>query len=283
MADDIQYRFREIIGNNQYQIPDVELRNHLIDDFASIFSSNGARIRDRNLPQKSNASEYNSGNRLIEELLYNCEKLKHEANIIVGKLNEEQLSAFNTITETVLQEKPGFFIVSGYGGTGKTFLWGAVVAFLRARKKIVLTVASSGVASLLLPGGRTAHSRFKILCDLDDGVVCDIRRGSMLSELIESTSLVIWDEALMTHRHAFEALDRTFRDLLSRETEAARDLVFGGKVVVLGGDLRQILPVVEGGRRPQIVDAAVANSSLWRHVRILSLTPEGKQHGYWFW
>ncbi|CAD6243026.1 unnamed protein product [Miscanthus lutarioriparius] len=60
MADDIQYRFREIIGNNQYQIPDVELRNHLIDDFASIFSSNGARIRDRNLPQKSNASEYNS-------------------------------------------------------------------------------------------------------------------------------------------------------------------------------------------------------------------------------
>ena len=54
-----------------------------------------------------------------------------------------------------------------------------------------VTVASSGVASLLLPGGRTAHSRFKIPYDLEEGVVCDIKRGSMLAELIKKTSLVI--------------------------------------------------------------------------------------------
>jgi hypothetical protein len=72
---------------------------------------------------------------------------------------------------------------------------------------IVLTVASSGVASLLLPGGRTSHSRFKIPIDLDDNGVCDIRRCTMLSALIESASLIIWDEALMTHRRCFEALD----------------------------------------------------------------------------
>jgi len=90
--------------------------------------------------------------------------------------------------------------------------------------------------------------------------------------LIESASLIIWDEALMTHRHAFEALDRTFRDILSHRTEGAANLVFGGKIVVLGGDLRQILPVVPGGDRPQIVNAAIVNSSLWKHVKILSLT-----------
>jgi hypothetical protein len=100
----------------------------------------------------------------------------------------------------------------------------------------------------------------------------------MLCELIESASLVIWDEALMTHRHAFEAVDRTFRDLLFRETETARDLVFGGKIVVLGGDLRQILPIVEGGTRHQIVDAAVANSPLWKHVRVLALTKNMRLH-----
>ena len=71
----------------------------------------------------------------------------------------------------------------------------------------------------------------------------------MLSELIESTSLVIWDEALMTHRAAFEALDRTFRDLLCVHSPNASNLPFGGKIVVLGGDLRQILPVIEGGSR----------------------------------
>jgi len=75
----------------------------------------------------------------------------------------------------------------------------------------------------------------------------------------------------MTHRHAFEALDRTLRDLISCKTEGADNLVFGGKVVVLGGDLRQILPVVEGGSRAEIVNATIVNSPLWKTVTVLSL------------
>jgi ATP-dependent DNA helicase PIF1 len=72
----------------------------------------------------------------------------------------------------------------------------------------VLSVASSGVASLLLPGGRTAHSRFKIPCDdLDEGTTCLVWEVTnamvqiahkMLCELIKAASLIIWDEALMT-------------------------------------------------------------------------------------
>ena len=125
---------------------------------------------------------------------------------------------------------------------------------------------------MLLPGGRTAHSRFKIPYDLEEGVVCDIKRGSMLAELIKKTSLVIWDEALMTHRIAFETLDRTFRDILSVQTKEPVNIPFGGKVVVLGVDPRQILPVIENGSRQQIVNAAIINSSLWSNVQILTLT-----------
>jgi hypothetical protein len=230
-------------------------------------------MRDRNLPKRSKSSESTSGNRLIEdELSYDANQLMVEAQSMIARLNAEQLSAFRSITRAVLENRPGFFFVSGYGGTGKTFLWGAIVAWLRSQQKIVLAVASSGVASLLLPGGRTAHSRFKIPCDLDDTTVCDIKRGSMLCELLEETSLVIWDEALMTHHHAFEALDRTFRDLISCKIEGADSLVFGGKAVVLGGDLLQILPVVEGGGRAEVVNAVIVNSPLWRHVMVLSLT-----------
>ena len=189
----------------------------------------------------------------------------------MASLNDEQLNAFYSITETVLNNKPGFFFVSGYGGTGKTYLWNAIISYLRAHEHIVLTVAASGVASLLLPGGRTAHSRFKIPCDLEEGSVCDIKRGSMLAELVKKTSLVIWDEALMTHRTAFETLNRTFQDLLSTEIEAT-NAPFGGKVVVLRGDPRQILPVIEGGTRQQIVNAAIINSPLWSSVQILKLT-----------
>jgi len=58
----------------------------------------------------------------------------------------------------------------------------------------------------------------------------------MLADLIQQTSLIIWDEALMTHRRALETLDRTLRDLLSTNNPDLRSIPFGGKVVVLGGD-----------------------------------------------
>jgi hypothetical protein len=52
-------------------------------------------------------------------------------------------------------------------------------------QKFVLIVASLSVASLLLPGGRTAHLRFKILVDIDEIAFCDIKRGTMLVELVK--------------------------------------------------------------------------------------------------
>lgn len=49
-----------------------------------------------------------------------------------------------------------------------------------------------------------------------------------------------------------------------------KDFVFGGKVVVLGGDLRQILSVIEGGTKSDIINASVTNSPLWYHMKILT-------------
>ncbi|PUZ75900.1 hypothetical protein GQ55_1G247000 [Panicum hallii var. hallii] len=46
----------------------------------------------------------------------------------------------------------------------------------------------------------------------------------------------------MTNRRCFEALDRSLRDIISQINSQAKEIPFGGKVVVLGGDLRQILP-----------------------------------------
>ncbi|CAH9098982.1 unnamed protein product [Cuscuta epithymum] len=71
---------------------------------------------------------------------------------------------------------------------------------LRSKGQIVLNVASSGIASLLLPGGRTAHSRFAIPLDATEDSTCHIKHGSPLARLIERTRLIIWDESPMTHR-----------------------------------------------------------------------------------
>ncbi|WVZ63152.1 hypothetical protein U9M48_012810 [Paspalum notatum var. saurae] len=273
LADDIQYRFQDLIGNGQYRVPETDLKDFLLDELSVLFARNGARIKDHNLPSRLDTNQHTCSNRLIqEELSYDVPQLLIDSKKSIANLNSDQLAAFKAIVSAVVDSKPHFFFVSGYGGTGKTYLWNAIISHLRSQRRIVLVVASSGVASLLLPGGRTAHSRFKIPCDIDNVSVCDIRRGTALSELIEVTDLIIWDEALMTHRHAFEALDRSLRDIASRQSETSASLVFGGKVVVLGGDLRQILPVIEGGSKSEIISAAVVNSPLWNHVVLLTLT-----------
>jgi ATP-dependent DNA helicase PIF1 len=51
----------------------------------------------------------------------------------------------------------------------------------------------------------------------------------------------------------------------------ATEKIFGGKTVVLGGDFRQILPVVPRGGREDIVSASLLQSHLWQHVTILRL------------
>lgn len=52
----------------------------------------------------------------------------------------------------------------------------------------------------------------------------------------------------MAHKWCFEAVDRTLRDLMKAVDPALGELPFGGKVVVMGGDFRQILPVIRMGR-----------------------------------
>ena len=136
---------------------------------------------------------------------------------------------------------------------------------------IVLVVASSGVASLLLPGGRTAHSRFRIPLDIGKQTMCNMSRGTNLAELVGKAALILWDEAPMTHRHCFEAVDRSMRDILSVNDNSKRCLPFGGKTVVLGGDFRQVLPVVEGASRREILDSSLIKSPIWRYVNVLRL------------
>jgi hypothetical protein len=71
----------------------------------------------------------------------------------------------------------------------------------------VLAVASSRIASLLLISDKTAHSRFKISIDLHDESTCNITQQMKMTELVHKTDLIIWDEAPMVHRRAFEAVD----------------------------------------------------------------------------
>ncbi|TFK19054.1 hypothetical protein FA15DRAFT_602208, partial [Coprinopsis marcescibilis] len=113
------------------------------------------------------------GNRLIaEQQAYIQEEQAQLAAINIPKLNEEQQQAFDTITAAVDGGQSGLYFLNGPAGTGKTFVYNTLCYHFRASGKIVLCVASSGIASLLLIGGRTAHSTFKIPIDIQPGQIC---------------------------------------------------------------------------------------------------------------
>ncbi len=92
-----------------------------------------------------------------------------------------------------------------------------------------------------------------------------------VAKLVRKADMIIWDEATMMHRRAFEAVDRTLHDLMQLDDAQATGKIFGGKTVVLGGDFRQILPIVPKEGREDIISASLPRSHLWQHVTILRL------------
>lgn len=96
----------------------------------------------------------------------------------------------------------------------------------------MLIVASSGITSLLLPGGRIAHSKFKITVPTLDNFACNIHQGSKHAELLKLAKLIIWDEAPMANKHCFEVLDKTLKDIMGAQNYNSVD--FKGKVIVFG-------------------------------------------------
>jgi hypothetical protein len=173
-----------------------------------------------------------------EELAYDQHSLTIDADNAEDRLNDDQRIAYETILNAVTNKEGKLFFVYGSGGTGKTFVWTTFLFRLRWQGKIVLVVASSRIASLLLLGGRTAHSRFKIPIDLHDESTCNITQQMKVAELVRKTNLIIRDEAQMMHCRAFEFVDWTLRDLMQLDDAHATDKIFGGKIVVLDGDFR---------------------------------------------
>ena len=248
-----------------------------IQEFLNEF---GKSVAEFGLPQPAldwrQREERVGGNVMIgEEMRYDMGQEQVLFDSMWEKLNEEQVACFNAIVAAVesheqntqQQEPSGAFFLHGPAGTGKTFLYNCLCSHFRSQGKIVLCVASSGIAAQLLPGGRTAHSRFKIPLSNDTNAVCNITRNSYLGELIRRASLIIWDEVPMQHKACFEAVNRTLNDVCNTGNQQ----LFGGIPTVLGGDFAQILPVIRRGTKQSTVLASLQDSSIWHHLHILRL------------
>ncbi|XP_019158572.1 PREDICTED: uncharacterized protein LOC109155340 [Ipomoea nil] len=146
-------------------LTDDEKKNYGLLELDKLLEQQNRSLKDYHpmpIPEMAN-SRLVQNRLLFEELSYDREFLQQEALELCEKLTEEQRIIYDTVLDDISSKRGGLFFVYGYGGTGKTFMWRALSSELRSKGQIVLNVASSGIASLLLPGGRTAHSSCRIM------------------------------------------------------------------------------------------------------------------------
>ena len=180
----------------------------------------------------------------------------------IPTLNPQQTTLYNAVINSVINSLGSPFFLHSGGGCSKTYLASLITASVHARGEIVLCIASTSLASLLLPGGCTVHSHFKIPIPIHEQSTCNIKKDDLTHSLLQQTSLIIWDKAGSQHHFILESVDHTLHDLLNK------DCPFGGITILLSGDFRQTLPVIQHESREQIVPATLTHSNLWLNMAI---------------
>ena len=184
----------------------------------------------------------------------------------VRLLNDEQKLIFDTIVTALDKNEGGLFDLDAPGGCGKTFLANVVLAYIRKSGDIAIATALTSIAATLLKLGMTFHKKFGIPIPCHEDSCSKHAMNSNDSKIIKESRIILIDEKSMMHYHLLDLLNKYLQALMGN------DKYMGGKIVILMGDFRQILPVIPGGNRGSIVAAAVVNSEVWLHSKRIQLT-----------
>ena len=98
-----------------------------------------------------------------ERLAYNCEEEMEKARARLPLLNRNQRKFFDSVVAALNDtDSERLFCLDAPGGTGKTYVLNCLMNAVRGDGCIVIATALSAVASMLLEGGTTLHSRLKV-------------------------------------------------------------------------------------------------------------------------
>ncbi|CAG8658234.1 19949_t:CDS:2 [Cetraspora pellucida] len=139
------------------------------------------------------------------------------SDVHILQMNIEQKTAYQDIFDSVTRQEGNLFFLNRPTRTGKTFLYNT----------LAMKVCT--------------HSMFKIFLDINDDSSCSINKNSDLADLLQQTSLIIWDEIPMQYHNCAESVDHTLQDICDDPHP------FRGITVVFGSDFCQILPIITKG------------------------------------
>ena len=152
-------------------------------------------------------------------------------SIDTSELNEEKVNLFWKMERT----RENMYI-TGKAGAGKSYL---LEFFVKHTRKITAIVAPTGVAALNV-GGQTIHSFFGL--DFNVQNLEEIRKKGVYGKrkiLLQKLDTLVIDETSMVRVDLLDAID------LKLQLANGNSLPFGGKQIILFGDLYQLPPVKE--------------------------------------
>ena len=246
--------------------------NLALFDIQNVLRQHGKSCTDIGLPQPVVTGH--------EELGYNNDVEAEFARTNMQLLNQEQQQITDTIIECVNEVVAGqlprcrTFYLDGPGGSGKTMVYNTLISYMRGKGLKVASAAWTGIAATLLRGGQTMHSLFKLPVPVLDTSSCNIAPNSNQAQFLRSLSLIVVDEASMVPTLALHAIDRLLQDITGDKVP------FGGKILLFGGDFRQVLPVVPRSPPVVIIGTCLKRSPLWCEVKQFKLTQNMRaRHG----
>ncbi|XP_058784469.1 uncharacterized protein LOC131659274 [Vicia villosa] len=187
LSDGILHSQGTLANNKALVLTEEQTKNLTLIEIEILLQANRRTLKDfKPIAYPDDYVLQQLGNRLIyEERNYDIDLMKSEFHNLFTAPTDEQRKIFDKIMFAVNNQRGGgVFFLHGYGGTSKTYMWKTLATALRCEHQIVLTVTSSGIASLLLPGGKTAHSKFKLPVPTLENSTCKIEYNDEYGQLL---------------------------------------------------------------------------------------------------
>ncbi|GBM71832.1 hypothetical protein AVEN_159952-1 [Araneus ventricosus] len=221
------------------------------------------------LPFPTSQEHHTLDRDLLREANYYINILQYMVEANKPRLTEDHRTAYEAVINLIAEGNGGILFLDAPGGTGMNFLINLILAEIRCSSSsrlvgwISLAVASSGITSTILDGGRTTHSALQLPLNLaqTENLICNISNRSGKAAVLRTCKLIVWDECTISNKKAFEALDRTMGDTRNDNR------IMGGVVILLSGDFCQTLPAIPKATPANELNACLKASEFWQYVQ----------------
>uniref|UniRef100_A0A0K0EFM1 ATP-dependent DNA helicase n=1 Tax=Strongyloides stercoralis TaxID=6248 RepID=A0A0K0EFM1_STRER len=214
--------------------------NHLLHDILEKLMINGYDTEKSNLPlHKINYNILLN----IDEI--NIKDEEKKLKLLKRQSNNKQLEALNELKNLLKSNNNmKLMIIEGPAGTGKTFTYNLLGTYLKKKGKKFINLGSTGISATLLENGQTVHSFFKMPLNINNtsfqitnDIVTKMTNNNI--EKLEKCDVIFIDEVSILSQKQLEYIDLSLRKNLNKSK-----LFFGGKILIIGGDFRQCITII---------------------------------------